>query len=80
MIKEHTSDLLGSLSNGIPLFALCLLPQFERSSTADDWEKYDAMYLHQMLTKPLAKFSFPKAASVSKYLSKSQGKPALSAL
>lgn len=74
MAKEHISEFWGSLSNGIPLFALRLQRQFERSSTADDWEEYDATYLHQMLTKSLAKFSFPKAASTSKYLPKSQGK------
>lgn len=74
MAKERLSDLPGSLSNGISLFVLCLLSRFERSSTADDWEKSDATYLHQMLTKPLAKFSFPKVASISKYLLKSQVK------
>lgn len=56
--KQHVSDLL---SNGIPLFALHLLPQSDRGSTADD-----AMHLHQILTNPLAKFSSPKSASTSK--------------
>lgn len=64
MAKQRVSDLL---SNGIPLFALHLLPEFERGSTADD-----AMYLRQMLTNPLAKFSFPKSASTSKNLLKLQ--------
>lgn len=62
--KEHMRELSGSVSSGIPLFAAHLLPQFEISSTADDWES-DAMYLHQML-KPLAKFFFPEAPSTSK--------------
>lgn len=33
MAKQQLSDLAGSLSSGISLFALCLLSQFDRSST-----------------------------------------------
>lgn len=33
MAEQQISDLPGSLSSGVPLFALCLLSQFGRSST-----------------------------------------------